>query len=163
MRKKKIFHQENVVDFRTKEIISETKVYSIPSEPSFVKMYIDDLSLLNGLGKNGNDVLREVVKYMDYAGEIVLTPERKSNIAEKYNINVRTVRNQLSILVKKGILAHKTYLTFVANPQLFSKGEWKNIQKLRDSFQLIIEYKNGKRTVKGKSHDSDYDDQQQSI
>lgn len=150
MRKKTVLKTQEIVDFKTKETITETRTYKLPSEPSFVKMYIDDLALMNGLGKNGNDVLREVVRYMDYEGEIVLTPDRKNKIADKYNINVRTVRNQLSILVKKEILVHKDYLTFVANPNLFAKGDWKRVNKLRDEFQLTISYKNGKRKVKGR-------------
>lgn len=149
--KKKILQEHQIYDFRTGERVSETKVMKLPSEPSFVKMYIEDISLLNGLGKNGNDVLREIVSYIDYSGEIVLTPARKKEIAEKHGITDRTVRNQIALLVKKGIIKNKTYLTYVANPSLFAKGDWKHISKLRDEYQLVITYKNGKRKVKSSS------------
>lgn len=156
MKKKKIIHSHEIYNFETKEKITEVNQFKVPSEPSFVKMYLTDLAVLHGISKKGHAVLAHALKLLDYDGEIVLPAAKREKIAKSIESTDRTVKNQLTILVNKEILKRKSQMIYFPNPNIFAKGEWKNINKLRDEFQLTINYKNGKRTLKAKQNKKDY-------
>lgn len=126
----------------TGEVIDVHKVSILPKEPNFVKLYLDDILLLNDVPKWISSILHELLKYMNYQNEIVLNAYVKKQIAAQLNVIPRTVDNALLAFTKKEILFRKGPGVYVANPYLFGKGDWSNIQKIR----LEIEWTpNGKR------------------
>ena len=124
----------------------------IPREPSFVKLYIDDIMLLHNMPATASSLLHLLVRKLDYDGYISLNAASKRLFAEELGVSVSSINNQFYKMVKKDILRRKDTGLFMLNPMLFAKGSWIDVLALRESyFQLSITYSpDGKRTVQGK-------------
>lgn len=117
-------------------------------EPPFVKLYLSDIEILYRLKKNSGDLLLELLRYMNYEGEITVNKLMKERICEKLNIkNIGSINNYLTELVKKDIFQRIGQGVYLANPYLFAKGDWaKNIKGLR------VNYKESGREIKAETN-----------
>lgn len=149
-----------IKDFENNEI-KETitdKVIVWKSEPSYIKLYLQDILYLSDMPKGYEKILFELLKHTCYADEkegmrINLSSGIKKQIAKKLDIkNVRSINNALSDLVKGKVLYRIDTGLYQLNPYLFGKGNWNDISKLRTeidydeikgrTFKTVIEYKN---------------------
>jgi hypothetical protein len=146
----KIVYEESVIDNHLHEKRTNLQIVKLPTEPPFVKLYLEDVALLHKLTTNCSSILYELLNYMDYQGELIITPVRRRELSEKLGISERTFKNQLAILTKKRILKNRSYLTYLFNPDLFAKGAWADVNRLRKDFRLTIDYVNGKRKIVAK-------------
>lgn len=156
---------EKTVDFSTGEIMSEKFVQEswTDKEPNYVKLYLDNLVLLNGLPKGTSDTLFELLKYMSYENMIILNPYVREKIANALNFKtVQSLNNNLNKLVKNGILENIGRGTYRANPFLFGKGDWNDIKQIR--FEVVFgengieqktdfEYKKDEQEPEGTTND----------
>lgn len=134
------------------EILNEerSRVISLPVEPPYVKIYIDDLAKIYDVSPGPQLVLHSLISKMDYEGFISLTPASRQRLADSLQITVPTFNNYLSALCKTNIMRSVGRGEYEVNPHLFARGHWKDISKRRESFQLSITYKpDGTRIVKG--------------
>mgnify|MGYP001110011679 CR=1 FL=1 len=124
------------VDHTTGEICETTReqIIQIPNEPPFVKLYIEDLRCLHRLPPKSSALLYELVKRVDYEGMVGLTTMIKKTIAETLSTSVASIDNQLSKLIMTNIILRIGRGTYMLNPSLFAKGQWKDVRKLRDKF-----------------------------
>ena len=104
-------------------------------EPPFIKLYLDDLSRLNGLTSVQRTVLNIVMKYASYGNELVVTKKTRDIILKEGNIALGSFKNALSVLVQKELLykGNKRSI-YVINPLLAFKG------RIGDRAKLIITY-----------------------
>ena len=104
-------------------------------EPPFIKLYLDDLSRLNGLTSVQRTVLNIVMKYASYGNELVVTKKIRDIILKEGNIALGSFKNALSVLVQKELLykGNKRSI-YVINPLLAFKG------RIGDRAKLIITY-----------------------
>lgn len=150
----KNIYQETVttVDMQTGEIsaVEKTNVVKLPAEPAYVKLYLDDIQKLYDLPNN--TILYELLKRMNYEGEVVLNSSEKKKIAAKLSINVQTIDNYLTKLKSKDLFKSVETGTYIPNPNLFGKGEWLKVldrRKKYDSIKLNVTYtESGLRSVK---------------
>ncbi|MPQ44992.1 replication/maintenance protein RepL [Clostridium tarantellae] len=147
MGKKKIVNTETEFKYTINElgeIIDEenslkTKVSFSETEPKYVKLYIDDISLLQGLTNNQNNILYNILKLTQFStNEVILNKYYREKIAKNLNTNDQVIRNAISKLVKKEILFKVATGVYKLNPYLFGSGTWQNIKGLR----MTIEYTN---------------------
>jgi len=145
--------EKTEVDYETGEVVKLTnsRVISLPQEPPYVKMYIEDLGKLLDVPPGPRMVLYHLAKRIDYDGFISLTPTSRERVAIACEINVRTMNNYLTHLSKSGILKHIGRGEYEMSPHLFAKGDWKDISRRRTNFEMTVRYENGKRIIKGKS------------
>jgi hypothetical protein len=146
------------IDYTTGEVKETTKVkVSSGNEPNYVKLYLGDIAYLHGLPVTTKDLLAELLQYVSYGTqEIVLNSAIKKRIAKNTDMAVKTLDNKLQALAKAGILDRVALGTYVLNPFLFGKGDWKTIQSLRNqNIHLKIEYdaETGERYVRGSIND----------
>lgn len=130
---------ERTVDQQTGEYLKERFVQDIyvDKEPNYIKLYIDNLILLNGLPKGTTDTIIELLKYMSYENTIVLNAYIKKTIADTLGFKtVQSLDNNLNKLVKKGVLERLGRGTYRANAFLFGKGDWNDIKQIR--FEIIF-------------------------
>lgn len=130
---------EKILDSSTGEVLQERFVQQVyqDKEPNYVKLYIDNLILLNGLPKGTTDTIVELLKYMSYENTIVLNSFIKKEIAESLGFKtVQSLDNNINKLVKKGILDRIGRGTFRANAFLFGKGDWNDIKQIR--FEIVF-------------------------
>ena len=141
------------VDYNTGEIkeTEQTNVIRLPREPAYVKMYIEDLSKILDLSHCSRTLVYALLRQMNYEGIITLNASARQRIADYLKITEQTVRNKLTELCKKGVLKRLNRGEYEMNPHLFAKGDWVDIHKRREKFQLTIEYDGDKRTIKAKT------------
>ena len=122
-------------------------------EPDHIKLYIGAAPTLHGLPTTAGDVMTELLKYVTYGTqEVVLNAAIKKRIAEAANVAVKTVDNRLQELVKKKIIDRVSTGTFILNPYLFGKGDWKTILELRNKnvhLKITYDASTGERQIKG--------------
>lgn len=146
--------QKTEVDYETGEVTKQTssRVINLPQEPPYVKMYIDDVGKLLDVPPGPRMVLYQLVRRLDYEGFISLTPAARERIAKACDINVRTMSNYLTTLSASGILRHAGRGEYEMNPNLFAKGDWKDIAKRRQDFELTVQYRSdGSKVLKGRA------------
>jgi len=118
-------------------------------EPSYIKLYIADISHLNNITKFGSAVMYELLKLMDYKNVIRVLKDDKEEIAEKLETTLQVINNNLTQLTKKHILIRQATSKYLINPNIFGKGSWKENRELRKSLKLSIHYdsSNNERTI----------------
>lgn len=141
------------VDCNSGELIRVTKAESgrFESEPPFIKLYLNDLTVLHNLPAVAAKVLFEFAKTMNYNGEIILNDFVKSRMAEDLGFkNTQSISNYISKFIAKKILKRIGAGAYLLNPYLFAKGSWTDISKIRaDNLELQIRYTtDGKRVIK---------------
>lgn len=151
MNNKKLVQETHTVsvDHSTGEIKNEVKtnVVRIPSEPPYVKVYIEDLTNIYDLPKNSPSLLLELLKKLDYEGQISLNSANKKIIAERAGKAVKTLDNFLGELVKKDVFRRLGTGLFSPNPHLFGRGEWREIYKRREAWLKVTYTEDGQRIV----------------
>lgn len=144
-------HDIHVVDRETGEVTQTTNetIVQFPSEPEYIKLYLDDLNRIYELPNNS--ILYEVMKQMNYDGLINLSKYAKDMICERLGLKPQTFANYLQKLKEKDIIQPVGRGTFMPNPNLFGKGTWKEIYSRRKKYaeiKLNITYKpDGTKTV----------------
>ena len=115
--------------------------------PDFLKLFVDDLALLEKLPKSVSSVLLALLKEVRYNddGVFFINSFVKKQILTncKSLHSTQTVSNSISVLKKKGILIDKGREAYIFNPELFGCADFYNIQNL----QLHIFYDSNGRTL----------------
>jgi hypothetical protein len=150
MGKKKITQTKIIEKVDTKTGIIELKEiqsqsFLIDKEPDYVKLYLADITRLKDIPSGMNKVLFELMKSINYNGIIMAYKPVKDLMCLNMGISVNYLNKCIDEFYKKGILIRYARGVYIADPNLFAKGSWKDIQNLR----LVIEYnKDGTKTLK---------------
>lgn len=150
METKKIVYREttNTINLYTGELMQQTEFSKavIEREPAFIKMYVADLIRLKDLPKSTNDVLMSLLRSMSYKNIIPAYAPIKKLICSELGIKMVTLNTAIDKLYKAGILVRIERGIYMADPNLFGKGDWKNVKSLR----MVIEYnENGTKKISG--------------
>lgn len=125
-------------------------VLRLPQEPEFIKLYLQDLSALLDVPAGPQSVLMALVRKLDYEGVITLSPASRERIAGALGIKVHTLANYITALCDKGVLKRTGRGEYEMNPHLMARGNWADILKRRQSFQMVVTYRpDGTRTISG--------------
>lgn len=140
------------IDFTTGEVMAEERTthLKVATEPNYIKLYIDCLLSFKELSRNLNPILLEFLKHMTYAstadntgGQIIsITAYIKRDVAQNVGLKIDRVNQSVTQFVKAGIFRRIAPSTYQVNPNMFGKGEWRDIQQIRASFDF------NKRTVR---------------
>lgn len=136
--KNKTFYESNSIDYTTGEVKSSTWIRGTKlTNESFVRTYLGDIGALAKCSGSEMSIVLCCLKYVEWeTNEILLTPQRRKDVAECGNHTMNTVNNGLSRLVKKNIfIRHEGKL--VLNPKLFFFGSDLGKTKL---FELKLQY-----------------------
>lgn len=124
------------VDDTTGEIKSMSTVYvSAPQrEPPYLKLYMEGLSVLQGIPLYCWPVLLWLLGRIPYANSDPCfefgTPMRQ-RAAEELGVKISQVNHAVSDLVKCRAILRSGRGLYQFNPSFFARGEWRDIQKLR--------------------------------
>lgn len=151
LRMAKTIYQEEVIvtDVETGQTraMKETNVIRMPSEPPFIKMYIDDLSHFIGLKERHRDIVFELIKKLDFEGMVTLTARTRAGIADRLGISDQSFRNYLSEVVKTGLFKRISHNEFEVNPHYFARGDWQSVYHRRKEFVMEIRYTDKGRKI----------------
>ena len=150
MGKRKVTRTEvtETVDKTTGEIEVnkvQSQSFLIDREPDYVKLYLEDITRLKDIPAGMNKVLFELMKGINYNGIIMAYKPVKDLMCMNMGISINYLNKCIDEFYKKGILIRYARGVYIADPNLFAKGSWKDIQNLR----LVIEYNiDGTKTLK---------------
>lgn len=121
------------IDTNTGAVVSERtyQQFSAETEPDFIKLYLNDIVLLNNLPKASSGILYQILSGMNYENIIVLNKFIRERIANKLNLKLNTVDHAIVNFIEQGLITKIGAGTYFANPKLFARGKWKDIKQLR--------------------------------
>jgi biotin operon repressor len=122
----------------TGEVIktARTEIAMFESEPAYVKLYLNDLCRMNGLNNSQQKILNALVKNMGYNNVLPSYKPVKEMIAESLGMPYNTLNEGIKELHKKGIIIRKARGFYIMDPNLFGRGSWNDVKKIR----MVIEY-----------------------
>jgi len=107
----------------------------VQKEPSFIKLYLNDICKLKSIPKSSNAVLNELLKHTNYNNEIILNMGIKKRIIKNLDTTIATLNNSISKLNKAEIIKKIDSGIYKLNPYIFGKGEWANIKAIRMTWE----------------------------
>ena len=124
-------------DGQTGEVPRQNQTINWGAEPDYIKLYLQDVLYLSDMPPQYGKLLMALLKRTSYANadqgmRIVLAPIIKREICEEVGYaTVQTFDNNLSKLVKGGLLHRVDRGVYCLNPRLFGRGPWTDIAELR--------------------------------
>ena len=117
------------------ELVSKraNKTLSWGAEPSYIKLYLQDILYLSDIPNKHTQVLYELLKRSTYAGDkdgmqVIVNSYVKNCIKDKLGLkNVGSISNAITELVKGKILYRVGTGAYNFNPYLFGKGDWQDV------------------------------------
>lgn len=109
-------------------------------EPDYVKLYIQTLSVFTDIKQTTGKVFYELVKLMSYAEYeqlVYLNPVLRRNIQNNLGIKQSMFDKALKELKDKGLIRKVANNTFSVNPDYVGRGKWRDIRRLRATFDFI--------------------------
>ena len=138
--------EEVMIDNDTGEVKNEVKKHTksviIGKEPQYIKFYLDHLSRFKGLQLSLSPILSELLKKTTYADSkeenggmiLYLNKPLKEDIAKMCGVSLTRVDHAITEFVKKEYMRRLSLGKYQFNPFLFGKGEWKDIENIRATF-----------------------------
>lgn len=131
--------ETKVLDEKTGKFVTKraNKTLSWGEEPSYIKLYLEDIMYLSDMPKQYAGLTMALLKRMSYAGDedgmcVTLIPRIKKAICGELGWdNVKSLNNALSKLVEGNILHRIDRGLYQFNPYLFGKGDWQDVGRLR--------------------------------
>lgn len=148
--RKTVYERETTeIDHETGQILRvvNDKIIKQPSEPPYIKMYIHDLSEILNIPKSEEELLRLVLRKLDFDGYITLSKRYRLSVCEHLGIGDQALRNKLTKLTKSGVLINSGYSEYMANPSYFARGSWADICKVKTDFEMRVKYTEKGREV----------------
>jgi hypothetical protein len=154
--KNTFIQKKNINEFD--EVTSEADQITskIPTEPDFIKLYLNDVVVLKGIQSGYKDILFHMLKLMKYENYIVsISKYDKEVIVKKLGLSsTQQVDNAITKLKKAGIImavmnkeGKKQRGVYEFNPFLFGKGKWVENYNNRDIHKLTVLYKKNQKEV----------------
>lgn len=140
----RVVKTEVVTEKSTGEVILQKDQFVVGVEPSYVKLYLDCLATFKGLRRGVSPFLMELLRYMTYAnataeegGQIItISKWHRLQIAKRLGISDSMITKHLTQLVQAGILKRVANTVYQANPMIFGRGDWRDIEHLRATFDF---------------------------
>lgn len=138
----RLVRTETQVDRATGEVVRDLSTVvdlrPLPKEPPYIKLYIEDLARLMGLGNS--EILLYIGASVGYDGIVSLSTTRRARIALTCGVSEKTVRNSITEYLRAGVLRRVGRAEYELDPHLFGKGEWADIRDRRARFRVELDY-----------------------
>lgn len=137
MKRIKEVTESTVFDFNNDKVVSSEreKTYVLSQEEEYFKVYKGSRRYFGSLPATCIKVLYDIsycMNYVDDGMEVVMTSDVRHSICENTKISLKTLKNTLTELIKRGALIHKSQGVYKVNPFIVGKGHWKDIAKYRE-------------------------------
>lgn len=128
-------------------ITSEKQFWKKSDEPQFIKLYCDDVGLLNKISPFESKVLLAMAMNADYNNEVHTSKSHRDLMAEYLNSSENSIQVTIYKLEKKGLIVKRCTGLYMLDPTWFTKQNWSKTKDLKKEFiKLTITYseKNGR-------------------
>jgi len=159
----KIEHHDNLTGQVTEKI--NRKVVRKEKTPEFVMLFVDGVDTYTNakLSKAQGQVMSQLLKYtIKNSNMLMMNKKVKEMIANDTSLKQDTVNSYLKILVKKNLVIRDDSLFFL-NPDIFGKGDFNEVKKLRHTLQIDYDFEELEATTITKTAVEYYNDDQLEI
>lgn len=127
-----------ITNLETGEFHEQTTetITKFPKTADFVMAFTKDLGYMKELTKGEMLVMFGMLKIVNKENEVILNKAVKERICEEFDIKITSIDVLISGLKKKQIILPKARGIYSLQPNLFGKGKWNDIKKLR----MVIEW-----------------------
>lgn len=170
-KKETVEHADGTVT--EKKTTQERTIAYQENEPEFIKIYVKTICFVKNISTSSTDILFALLERMSYADErypltIIVNSFVKESIAYETGKSVKSVERAITDFLKGKILFRiggERSGAYQANAEMFGKGHWKDIMKLRkeqlEKFNAKIDFLTGDVTAEIKPKaDIYYDDEE---
>jgi hypothetical protein len=147
MARQKLIHTKEVIDGSTGEVTVQEKTFLKRSdEPSYIKLYCNDIAALKGISPMNSKVLFAIAMSTDYNNEVRAALADRQRIADSLNAEgegkttAESVRVSIHQLCKAGFMTKKATGLYVLSPFFFTRTDWLGTVMKRKEFQMLIRY-----------------------
>lgn len=144
------------VDNSTGELVTSTDLPKL-THKQFAMFFIKNLAILHTAKKINYDVFFELVNMMDYENTVDTNLYYKKKIAEATGLTVGAIDTAIARIVDAGLAKRIGRGVYFIDPKIVGKGYWKNIYKLRLTFEALSKDEKVKRIHLQKEVEYDYD------
>lgn len=142
--KKKIIQETNeiIINNSNGEILSDNSTYKtieLNSEPSFIKMYLDDLLDLMKVSDGAKRLLIVSMRKVTYDNEIILNSALRKELCLTLRIKDNTLIRLLSELESNNFIVKKQTNYYLLNHKYFYRGKWSDVKKIKAQIDYIRE------------------------
>ena len=138
-----LHHKTGEIVESTEETTSE-QIVKYPKTADFVMAFTKDLGALQSLTKGQIMTLFGLLQIVNSNNEVILNRAIKDRIAEEFGLKKNSLDVNISNLKKEGILVQIARGVYQLQPNLFGKGKWTDIKKMR----MAVEWDFKKQTKK---------------
>ena len=134
--------KRTTTDQEGNEVVEEKEqVIRFPKTADFVMAFTKDLGYMRELTRGEMLTMFGLLQIVNRNNEIILNMEIKKRIAEEYGLKVSSFDVFLSGLKKKNVIVQNGRGCYLLQPNLFGKGNWTDIKKLRMAIEWDFENK----------------------
>lgn len=131
---------EETGELREVPIEVRTRSIRYEEEPEYVKLYIKTVGVFTDLKGTSSRLFYELAKRMEYANKeqiVFLNPQLRKFIQDDMGVKKSAFDKALRELREKGLIRRVANNTFAVNPMYVGKGGWRDIKRLRATFDFI--------------------------
>ena len=144
-----VTHNSTIISYESK----------LPSEPPYIKLYVEDVGRLCDLTRGEIRVLIKLVAKTGYDGKVLLPLGVKREISEELECSLSAVSNALTALTNSKVITRIDGGVYMLNPHYFARGKWREIYEKRKALRITITYtddgKEGKREFVSEQGEAD--------
>ena len=129
---------------------NEISSFTTKASGSYFKLFTEDIARLHGTTHAGKKVLFELLSHsMNRRGEIALGLYQKKEMAKRTGFShTKSIDNGIRSLIRENVLVRVARGTYKLNPNIFAKGNPKEIEESRMEYaKLTIIYNDKGRKV----------------
>lgn len=138
----------------TGEVVETVRVARVSAEPEYYKVYTNMVLTFKGLPKSLDRILWLFLNNIRYCGDkgkdqyIFINKRLKEQVADQAGVSMSRVNHAVSDFCKVGIFHKVANCEYTVNPNIWGKGEWKEIEKMRGKdewkdFKATFDFLNG--------------------
>lgn len=123
--------------------IEEERTIQVGKEPSYYKVYLQDIAMVFGLSPSEQKVFEVLCANMGFGNRVVLIKAVKNKMTELTGYSYDTIRKAIQVLTQKKILISEDRACYIVNPNYAARGEWADIKAMR----IVIDYSERGRNI----------------
>ena len=134
-------YTKEVVNEDGEVITLEKQFWKNSDERPFIKMYCDDIGLLNKISPFETQVLLHLAMNADYRNEVQTNKSQRDKMAKDLNSSENSIQVTIYKLEKRNLIAKRCTGLYMLDPTWFTKNNWSKTKELKKDFiKMTITY-----------------------
>jgi len=120
---------------------TEQKIMRFPKTPDFVMTFTKDLGYMKELTRAEMLTMFGMLQIVNAENEVILNKAIKERICNEYDLSIKSMDVFIHGLKKKEVIVQVGRGIYKLQPNLFGKGRWSDVKKLRMAIEWDFKHK----------------------